>query len=318
LDPSSPATRAFIRNKTHKLVREYGAQLLKMDFGYGLPGPDAAAPRDPALRGERFAFTLYHLMAEAAREINPDITLQCWGLSPLLRPAFNLLALDDLGDAGHQEALGHRQWSVWAALAGGAGTAIMASSGYDWDQDPEILLNTAIIGSPSGLLSINEKAGGAPRRGLAQRRALSLWYRRTVSWQPLWLNTEKGRLGHDPLAKCWGRLESSAGGTRLTALALRDGADKLSDRSPLRQADWTGRWAILAQGDHDVYEAPILACIPFDTGILSWPCAQKPREVKKVVGFAESAAVGWTWQKGFLTLPANDLEPDFTGFLVLR
>ena len=60
-------------------MRDYHADLLKLDFGYGLPGPDVAVPRDPAHRGERMAYTLYKLAADAAREVNPNIILQSLG-----------------------------------------------------------------------------------------------------------------------------------------------------------------------------------------------------------------------------------------------
>lgn len=315
LDPSSARTRAFIREKTHRLVREFGAKLLKVDFGYGIPNPDAAAPRDPALRGERLAYTLYQLMADAAREADPEITLQSWGLSPLLRPTFNLLALDDLGDAGSQEALGHRQWSVWAALAGANGTAIMASGGYDWEEDADILLNTAIIGSPGGMTPFHPKAGPTPpARGIAKRRALSLWFRRSVQWTPLWLNTEKGRPGRDPLAKCWGRLEDGT----LTALALRDGRDKVDDRSTIHGTDWAGRWALIAQGAGDIFTGEKLACIPFDEGWLKLPSAHAPREIRLVIGFDESPWTEWQWRDGWVHLPAGGLPAEATGFLIMR
>ncbi len=31
------------------MMREYGPQVLKLDFAYGMPGPDVAAPRNPRL-----------------------------------------------------------------------------------------------------------------------------------------------------------------------------------------------------------------------------------------------------------------------------
>jgi hypothetical protein len=261
LDPSSAKARTYLRERIQRIVRDYQVDLLKVDFGYGLPGPDVAAPRDPSYRGERMAYALYKLVADAAREVNPSIVLQCWGLSPLMRPAYNMVSLDDLGDAGSQEATGHRQWSVWAALAGQMGTAIMASSGYDWSAIPDILLNTAIIGVPGGVFGINTADGRRASPSLLSRlRALTLWYRRSTRWIPLWLNTEKGSLRHEPLARCWGRLEPIDGEDRLTVLALRDGVDKLDNRSELREMDWNGRWAIIAQDDADIYSSTRLAC----------------------------------------------------------
>ncbi len=321
LDPSSTKARAYLQERIQRIVRDYRADLLKLDFGYGLPSPDVAAPRDPAYRGERLAYTLYKLAADAAREVNPNIILQSWGLSPLMRPAYNLVSLDDLGDAGSHEALGHRQWSIWAALAGQMDAAIMASSGYDWSALPDILLDTAIIGAPGSVLGLHSADDVRVSPGLLSRlRALMLWYRRSTHWTPLWLNSEKGSLHHEPLARCWGRLETIDGEDRLTALALRDGADKLDDRSPLRQMDWSGCWALIAQDDAEIYSSKRLACVPFEPSKLYLPCLVKPQTVLKVSIADETPYSDWTWADGMLSLDASSISSfdELTGFLVLH
>ena len=266
------------------------------------------------------AYTLYKLAADAAREVNSNIILQSWGISPLMRPAYNLVSLDDLGDAGSHEAIGHRQWSVWAALAGEMGSAIMASSGYDLAALPDIFLNTAVIGAPGAVFGIHTADDKRVAPGLLSRlRALTMWYRRTTLWTPLWLNTEKGSLRHEPLTRCWGRLESIDGASQLTALALRDGVDKLDDRSPLHQMDWHGRWAIIAQDNRDIYSSKRLACIPFEPGTLDLPCASKPEAVQIVIKADETPYRDWTWVDGMLSLDArfNLNFDELMGFLVL-
>ena len=321
LDPSSTKVREYLHDRVRRIVRDYQADLLKLDFGYGLPGPDVAVPRDPAYRGERMAYTLYQLVADAAREVNPKIILQSWGISPLMRPAYNMVSLDDLGDAGSQEAIGHRQWSVWAALAGQMSAAIMASSGYDWASIPDILLNTAVIGAPGGVSGIHTANDTrVSSRLLSLLRALMLWYRRSTRWTPLWLNTEKGSLQQEPLVRCWGRLEPINGEDRLTALALRDGSDKLSDRSLLRQMDWSGRWAIIAQDDADIYASKRLACIPFEPGRLLLPCPSKPKAVQMIIKTDEIPYLDWKWSDGMLSLDMsfNINLDELTGFLILR
>src|SRR5436190_1121392 len=40
LDPSSARARAYLQDRIRRIVRDYGADLLKLDFGYGLPNPD--------------------------------------------------------------------------------------------------------------------------------------------------------------------------------------------------------------------------------------------------------------------------------------
>ncbi len=320
LDPSSARTRAYLRDRIQRIVRDYHADLLKLDFGYGLPSPEVAAPRDPTYRGERLAYSLYKLIGDAAREVNPNIVLQSWGISPLMRSAYNLVSLDDQGDAGSQETLGHRQWSIWAALAGQTGAAIMSSSGYDASAIPDILLDTAVIGAPGGVLAIHSANEQSVSPALLSRvRALMLWYRRTTGWTPLWLNTEKGSLAHEPLVRCWGRLELIEGESCLTALILRDGDDKLADRSLLHQMDWSGRWALIAQDDAEIFASKRLACIPFEPGTLHLPIA-RPQAVKLIVKEGESDYANWSWRDGVLSLAADPtLAFDtLTGVLILR
>ncbi len=318
LDPSSEKTRTFIREKTRRLVKELGAKLLKLDFGYGMPSLEAASPRDPKLRGEMLAATLYQLMAEAAREANPDITLQGWGLSPLQRPAFNLIAMDDLGDCGVSEGPGHRHWSVWAALLGDQGMPILASSGYDWEQDTEVILDTAILGCPGAVLAMTDANGRTPIRCLSKRRAIHRWFRRTVTWSQLWLNSEIGNLDHQPLVKCWGRMEPSVEGEILTALALRDGIDKPLDRSTLQNLEWSGRWAMISQTSHDVFTSTELACIPLDEGVLHIPCQSPPLQVVAIAGDSESPEASAQWSGGILTLDATHRPENFDGFIIKR
>ncbi len=229
-------------------MKQYEPRLLKLDFGYGLPGPDVAASRDPALRGERMAYALMQTIVAAAREINPDVTIQYYGIHPLMRPVTDMVTLDDLGDAGGKEAAGHAQWSVWSALAGLQGMAINASSGYDWQCDAEILLNTAVIGAPGAVLPLPlGKEPALPPGAIAHRQAMARWHRHAVGWRPLWLNSEPGSLKSDPQLRCFGRLETAGGKPLLTALALRDEGKESLAAKDLPGVRWGGRWAIISQ-----------------------------------------------------------------------
>ena len=121
----------------------------------------------------------------------------------------------------------------------------------------------------------------------------------------------------DPLLGSPGTID---GEDRLTALALRDGVDKLDDRSPLHQMDWSGRWAIIAQDDADIYRSKRLACIPFEAGKLQLPCASKPLAMHIVLKSAEADYPNWSWVNGMLSLEASSALnfDDLTGFLILR
>ena len=316
LDPSSPKTVALIRSRTQTIVRELKPDLLKLDFGYGIPSPDVATARNPALRGEKLAYTLLKLVADAAREINPTITIQYYSIHPLFRPVQTLLALDDLGDAGGHEAEGHGQWSVWSSLAAQQGMAIMASSGYDWNADDEVLLNTAIIGSEGAVLPRKLETGApVPADKISKRVALALWHRKSAGWTPVWLNSQRGSFTQEPKPVCWGRLEND----RLTALVLRDRSVSV-DKSVLRNTRWQGRWALIAQDDESIFDSSKLALVPFDGGFLDIPSLKRPAKVVVVINQKEVRFTNWVWTNGRLTINAGRLpaNPGLNGLLVYR
>lgn len=319
LDPSSARTREFLRRRTIRMMQEFNPQLLKLDFGYGLPGPDVSAPRNPAYRGERLAYELMRIIVEAAREVKPDVTIQYYGIHPLMRPVTDVVALDDLGDAGGYEVEAHGQWSIWSALAAAQGTAIMASSGYDWNADPEILLDTAVIGAPGSVLPL-PRPGEPPlsESRVAHRQALARWYRRTTGWDPLWLNSEMGAIGHEPAPRCFGRVERIGGSERLTAVALRAQMPHGPDAKPLRGMRWEGRWALISQDDGSVFSSRRLACIPFDSGFLEVPLESRPERVLRVRAGGEEAVTNWRFSDGKLRLEVPSGSDSMLGFLVIR
>jgi hypothetical protein len=319
LDPSSSRTREFLRRRTIDMMREYDPQVLKLDFGYGLPGPDVSAPRDPAFRGERLAFELLRIIAEAAREVKPDVTIQYYGIHPLMRPVTDLIALDDLGDGGGYEVEAHGQWSIWSALAAAQGAAIMSSSGYDWKADSEILLDTAVIGAPGSVLPLPRPGQPSlPESWISHRQALARWYRRTAGWEPLWLNSDKGALGHEPAMRCFGRMEHIGKAACLTAVALRPQKPEGLEAKPLRGMRWEGRWAVISQDDEAIFASRKLACIPFDSGFLEIPLESRPERVAAVRFDREEAVSNWSFVNGKLRLEVPLGSDSLLGFLVIR
>jgi len=297
------------------LIRDYRPALLKIDFGYGLPGPDACAPRDPTLRGERLAWSLATIVAETAHELDPRITVLGYSLHPLWADAQDQVSLDDLGDAGEHESAGHGQWSIWAALVGDRGVALMGSSGYLWHADTDVLMNSAILGAPGANLPRARPDGSPlPAAHLARRRALFRWHRRTTRWEPLWLDSSRGDLQQEPATKNWGRLETIAGRRCVTALALREPSPAILAAPELRGLSFTGRWIVLAQGDASIFDAATLALIPLDSGRIELPRASAPKAVCVVYADEEKIIPDWSWANGRLSVA---LEPARAAELLL-
>lgn len=318
LDPSSPHARQFLVERTKRVLERYPTSLLKLDFCYGLPGPDVAVPRDPAWRGERLGLGLFDLIARTALEMRPDVIIIGYSLNPLFSKYGNIISLDDLGDAAGREAHGHGQWSAWATIAGRGGVAINASSGYHWEAERDVLLNTAVIGAPGGILPTQFPDGAAmPTDRFRPRRALARWFRRTTGWKPLWLNSHLGDFDRDPELRCWGRLELCGGEERLTSLALRSEAHESGIVPLLPNLGWEGDWAIISQDDQAIDKSSMVVCIPMGLGKLSldyevWP--------KKVVGIFETESgdreeeIHWEWQDRLLILEVDD-QALFRGLL---
>lgn len=315
LDPASPGAQRFLRERTARVLRDYRPSLLKIDFGYGIPGPDACTSRDPALRGERIAWKLAQLVADAAHELDPDVTVLGYSLHPLWAGLQDEVSLDDLGDCGEHEAAGHGQWSIWAALAGDRGTALMGSSGYLWSAETDVLMNSAILGAPGANLPRALPDGSPlPVERLARRRAVFRWHRRTTRWEPLWLDSAIGDLQQEPTVRNWGRLEPLGGERALTALALREPTAAALAAPELRGLRWTGRWLVLAQGDASIFSGDV-ALVPFAPGLLALPRPQCPADVRAIFPDGERAW-HWTWSGGVLQV-AFERSEDETGLLGL-
>ncbi len=316
-DPSSEKTRSFLRERTQRVMYLLEPAILKLDFAYGMPPPDVASPRNPAMRGERCCEALMKIVVEAAREINPQVTIQYYGISPLLKPLIDMVALDDVGDCAEMEAAGHGEWSIWASLAGLQGFAVMASSGYDWHQDEAIVMNTAIIGSSGSVLPVHMPDGSpVPERFICRRLAISRWQRHTRGWAPLWLNTDKGAQGVLPRIRNWGRLETWEEKTRLVSLILKEGEGPSVDLGEGRHVRWSGRWALISQDQQSIFGTSRLALIPFDTGWLELPFDAEPREIRIISRQGEMPFQTWKWKKNRLRIDLPEWRDGFVGLLV--
>lgn len=272
LDPSSERARAFLAERTERIVKRYGPVALKLDFGYGFPGPDAAVPRNSALRGERLCAELLRIIGDAAKAADPDITIIYYGIHPLLHAYSDMINIDDLGDAGESAAYersGHNQRCMWAALAAGHGMPVNTSTGYFAGSVDSILLDTAVVGANGLTLGETDSAGQRLTEAqLCRWHALERWHRRTSRWKPLWLDADPGITGDEPSIVSWGRIEQIDGGERVTAAALRGGADSMTSYPALPGIRFSGHWAIISQDNRDVYETKRLACIPFSPGTI--------------------------------------------------
>ncbi|MFT4152752.1 hypothetical protein [Parafilimonas sp.] len=310
LDISSSKVKKFLQDRTTRQMQELKPVLLKLDFGYALPNPDMGVPRNPEYRGERYTYALFKTIAEAARKVNPDVMIMNYGISPLWLPYTDMVSLDDQGDLWYETAKGHAEWSIWASLLSQSGVMVSGSSSYNWDDDKEVLLNTAILGVPGATLPVDNAADD----NINRRLALNTWYRKTFTWKPCWLNSTTGNYNYPPALNCWGRLENG----QLTALALRPSktADRLTETDD--KISFSGRWALISQDEKSIYTTNTLAIIPFDAGYISITSAQ-PKSVSRLNIQGEANYTNWQWKDGKLSISISEKESANTaGFLIKR
>jgi hypothetical protein len=352
LDPSSEKSRNYLRERTEKLIQRYDISLLKLDFAYGMPPPDVAAPKDPQYRGEKLGHELFSIIAEKVREVDSSITVQYYSIHPLWYKGETVLSLDDLGDSWRWENKGHDHWSIWAAQAAVLGMPVNASSGYHWEALPEILLNSAVLGAPGSVLPSDIDGKKVPEYPISKFKALSKWYRKTAGWEPLWLNSHPGKMSKAPQLHSWGRLESH--GKKLTALALNNPERNYTDtliqpgnnqvdtpdqnipgieEKPIkREAAFReglapykmegiqseGRWALISQTDQSLYNSDTIAVIPFDKhSKLFIPLEQEPDKVELIYRDQTHAATTFSYrQKGLILETPEDRFDALLGFLI--
>lgn len=330
LDISSSKTRAFIRQRTIRLMKTLKPALLKLDFSYGLPSPAMGVPRNPRYRGEQYGYSLFHLIASTAKKVNPDIIIEGYSISPLWLNDIDMVSMDDQGDLWYDVSEGHQQWSIWASLLSDKNISICGSSGYQWFQDKEVVLNSCILGVPGAVLPVFTKEEQPIEDTYFNRRlAINTWYRRQLQWTPVWFNSHLGGYTEPMRLRCWGRKEFNGNDSVLAALVLReDGLNKSAgwvqfDRSgnknqkEIQRLRWRGRWALISQDDQDVFSTTALAIIPFDSGALSVPLLHKPIEITRLNRKEEKLFHQWKWDQGLLFIEVSDsLLHHTAGFLI--
>jgi hypothetical protein len=273
LDPSSERARRFLAERSKSVMRRYRPSALKLDFGYGLPEPNAAAPRDASLRGERLCRALIEIVGQAAKEIDPGVTLMCYGVSPMLWGLYDMISMDDMGDCGDSAAYerhGHTQRCLWGALAAPYGMPVNASSGYYWDSFGDMLLDSFVLGANGAILPLEDASGRGMSGALACRwLAARKWRRRLTSiWEPLFLDADFGGKGSEPAMRSWARVETRGGARGICAAALRNPSRAMRRFGALPGILFTGKWALVSLGESGLERSEAIAAIPFAAGKL--------------------------------------------------
>jgi len=268
-DVSRPTVREVLRERAHEFMRRYRPDLVKFDFGYELPSMKFAAPHDRSWGGELILLKSLEVVVSAMREVNPDIAVMYYNLSPLLGQWIDQHSTDDLYlNAGEYGAEVNRR-VFFSSLLAEYGVPTYGSGGYDWLEVKDIWFDTVAAGPLGSLNSFNgDQSDSNPAPiDLARYRGLSQLTRRTTA--PARIEAIGARVHYGSLtarAESWARWEDGA----LTVVALRtpvvDG--QIQPVSYADQVHSTVQVAIASLEDASITSASRLGIVACGPGVV--------------------------------------------------
>jgi hypothetical protein len=147
LDITQPAVEANVRRRLHSMMRRYRPSLLKFDFGYEMPPLSEGAPADKRCAGEKLLIKALDVLSIAVRDVDPNVAIMYYGLSPFLAGRMDIHSPDDLYAAmGDFDIEANRRF-FFSSLMGEIGIPTYGSGAYDWASMPSIWFDSVLIGS---------------------------------------------------------------------------------------------------------------------------------------------------------------------------
>ena len=219
LDFTQPAVAKVLGDLARGFMRRYKPDLLKFDFGYELPAVGIAAPLDKNWTGERLMLKGLEVVIKAMREVNPDLVVMYYNLSPLFLDYFDLHSTDDLYMAAGEYDLEANRRIFFSSLLGPLGVPTYGSSGYDWASAPNIWFDSAAVGTLGSLNDFkgDEQGEGAAADFIAKYNGLTQALRPTGTFEVLPIDTVSEAPTRGAHARSWTRFE----GGQLVLLAFR-------------------------------------------------------------------------------------------------
>jgi hypothetical protein len=275
LDFTQPKVEKVFKKIVQDFLRRYNPDLVKFDFGYELPSLDVAAPEDRRYAGERLLKKGLEIVVGAMREVNPDIVLMYYQLSPLFLGEIDLHSPDDLFlCAGEYDLEANRRF-FFSSLLGSLGVPTYGSSGYDWQSAPNIWFDSAVIGT---LGSLNDFRGdeqgekGTPQQ-IAKYNGLAQILRRSNMFrvEPLEVDYEAPTRG--ARSRSWARFENG----ELVLVAIRPRADvggaysesRLTERQVRDVIRTTVPVVVASRTSDGIGSANLLGVVPYGDGEVS-------------------------------------------------
>lgn len=155
LDFTQPEVEKVLADRARNFMRVYKPALVKFDFGYELPAVRVSAPADRSWAGERLLKKGLDIIITALREVNPDVAVMYYQLSPLFVEYFDLHSTDDLYLAAGDYDYEANRRIYFAGPLTELGVPTYGSSGYDWSSSPAIWFDSVVSGTIGSLNDFN-------------------------------------------------------------------------------------------------------------------------------------------------------------------
>jgi hypothetical protein len=235
LDFTQPKVERVFREIAQNFIRRYNPDLVKFDFGYELPSLDVAAAQDRRYAGERLLKKGLEIVVGAMREVNPDIVLMYYQLSPHFLEQLDLHSPDDLFMCAGEYDLEANRRFFFSSLLGNLGVPTYGSSGYDWQSSPNIWFDSAVVGTLGSLNDFrgDEQGEKATPQRVAKFNGLTHLVRNSNFYHVTPLDVAYEAPTRGARSRSWARLENG----NLVLLAIRPAAHIAGAYNESRVAD---------------------------------------------------------------------------------
>jgi hypothetical protein len=222
LDFTQPAVAKVLGDLARRFMSRYKPDLLKFDFGYELPAMGVAAPLDKNWTGERLMLKGLEVVIQAMREVNPDLVVMYYNLSPLFLDYFDLHSPDDLYMAAGEYDIEANRRFYFSSLMGPLGVPTYGSSGYDWASSPAIWFDSAALGTLGSLNDFqgDEQDESVTAERVARYNGIAQTLRASSVFEVLPFGTVSEAPTRGAHARSWARFEKG----QLVLLAQRPDA----------------------------------------------------------------------------------------------